>query len=358
MTKAKGFLYLTFVFGMVLQSTWAEEISYQGLKLAVNDNKDGTKISVERLKSKAAVTVERIDNPTRLVIDVPGHKIGGNRTFTLADSRFIAAARFGVHPDKTRIVLDVRPELSEIPSFKVTGESTRKTLLILGNEPPAKTKSAKVVATPIELKRISPKTLNTDSTATEPIPTATPTVLQDEPELQPVDQPTATPTAKANPTHKPTELPTPAPTPEPTALPTPEPTAKAIATPKSTPSSAKTTAASSEHRPKPAKGKILYEIDFAYLGDQQSPVLKIALGERTEFRLAKTDTKFYTITVPGFGVAGKHLLLPFFPPKDFVGFSVVAAKETSAGIEISIGVDPGVRLMAFADGNSILVKVP
>jgi hypothetical protein len=367
MTKANRFLYLTFVFGLALQSAWAEEIKYQGLKLAINNRNGGTQITLDRPSAKQSVLVERIENPTRLIIDIPSFKIGGNRTFQVNDSQVIAAARFGVHPDKTRIVLDVRPEAAAQTNLKVSGESGKRIVVGFGEVTSAKTKDSRPVPTPIELKKITSETLAkaekpeaSPSLAPSVVP-ATPSETTPEIEAEATSQ-TPEPEGTINEEAAPIASPTLEATPLPTEIetPTPLPAPKVVPTARQTPPAAKELNARSETKVKtvPVSGKMLTGLDFAFLGDQQSPVLKIALGERTEFRLSKTDTKFYTIVIPGFGVAGKHLLLPFFPPKDFVGFSVVTAKETLAGLEIAIGVDPGVRLTAFADSNSILVKLP
>lgn len=355
MIKNKRYLYLTFVFGLALQSAFAEEIKYQGIKLTVNDTKAGAKIGIERSAAKGSIEVQRIEDPVRLIVDLPGTKIPSNRSFSVTDSKFFTGARFGVHPDKTRIVLDVPPTLTDFPGFKMSGEASKKTTITIGSEAPAKQK--KPQPTPIELKKISPK-IKPGVVAETPPPTPAATEMPtSEPDRPLAAAPEAeTVTTLSPPTPEPTGISTPEPTLAET--PTPLPTAKILATPAHTPLVVKETKLKAEQKAKPLAGKVLNSIDFAFLGDQQAPVLKISLGERTEFRLSKTDTKFYTILIPGFTVAGKHLLLPFFPPKDFVGFSVITAKEGPAGLEILIGVDPGVRITAFADGSSILVKVP
>ncbi len=376
MKKINYYLLLSLAIAGLSQIAQAEEFKYQGITVNVSADKMVPVISVSRPNHSEKLLIEVIEAPPRVVIDIPKYRIASNKSFQATDTSVISGARFGVHPDKTRLVLDLVKDLST-PSITSSGSKTTITFGAKTMSQPSAHAASKLVptSTPIELKRL-PLPVSAATAAPTALPkdglepdSAADVKVEDAPSPEATEVPTVAPTATSRHTEspRPAAKATPQETltpPTPTSAPaTPEPTPKSEpikAVPETTPSNPAASAniTSLPVQVTPKSGKVLNGFDFVLLGDQQSPVIKINLGERAEFRLAKADTRTYAITLPGFQLAGKHLALPQFPTKDFIGFSMVKAAEVGSGVEVTIGVDPGVRLTAFADGQSILVKLP
>jgi hypothetical protein len=62
--------------------------------------------------------------------------------------------------------------------------------------------------------------------------------------------------------------------------------------------------------------------------------------------------------VPKSSLANEDLVLPQFPPADFVGFIMVMSEEVSGSVEITISVEEGVSLSTMVRGDEIWVTPP
>jgi hypothetical protein len=112
-----------------------------------------------------------------------------------------------------------------------------------------------------------------------------------------------------------------------------------------------------EEKKSPAHAKsAVTGFEFEYAKSDRLPMIRIKLSERIEFKFSKVDDRLFKITIPEGGVASPALKLPQFPPHDFIGFTYFKAATTSTGLEISIGVERGIRINAFAQDSDILVK--
>jgi hypothetical protein len=108
------------------------------------------------------------------------------------------------------------------------------------------------------------------------------------------------------------------------------------------------------------RGTILYLLNgyrFEYLEPGRSPVLKIILNKaRANAQISKVGSRAYKIVISSCGISGRGLDLPQFPPADFIGFVMVAAKLVEDKTEITISVEQGVTLGTFVRQNEIWVK--
>jgi len=96
---------------------------------------------------------------------------------------------------------------------------------------------------------------------------------------------------------------------------------------------------------------------FDYLEPGRSPVLKIVLNRpRANAQISRVGPRAYKIVIPNCGISGKGIDLPQFPPADFLGFVMVAAKIVGDALEVTVSVEQGVNLGTFVRQNEIWVK--
>jgi len=99
----------------------------------------------------------------------------------------------------------------------------------------------------------------------------------------------------------------------------------------------------------------LKSIEFL-VAEDSPPLIKLSLHKRTSYRLAKSRGRFYTLFIPDCLLKDPHLKLANFPPQDFPGIRVLEAKQVDDDIEITIGVEDGVRIFSFVRGNNIYIR--
>lgn len=177
-----------------------------------------------------------LSDPPRLVLDVEGLRIKGTKKFPLSPANdCVAAVRFGVHPNSTRIVFDLKNDANLV--YDVAQH--RSNLVFLLRETSGEGSAAPAVSpevSPVALPEASP-TAGATPEAIAPTPTIVSTVAVNVAEeqsptvvsIEPV-MPTATATQQVeelvtlDPTIVPTEVPTVISTEIPTAIPTGVPT--------------------------------------------------------------------------------------------------------------------------------------
>jgi len=96
----------------------------------------------------------------------------------------------------------------------------------------------------------------------------------------------------------------------------------------------------------------LTAIDF----DNVHPAFRLVLKTRPQFKLTKKDEHSYTLTISECSIIADHLKLPYFPPQNLVGFTHILARENPGGIEVTIGVERGIRISAVAKDSAIVVR--
>jgi hypothetical protein len=347
-------------------------------KLAVESSKSGASlgsaaITIQKIKRTTAVKLTApteisanaffLDSPARLVVDVSGCKTRRSEKFSVPSDPQVSGIRVGAHSDKLRMVVDLTSATK--PDFKVTVGSRQVTLTISDGasseqnsdrkEPPMRAEPTTVpTSVPSASPEILPIQIELPQTAVTSVPATTiatiaePEVVSTTPVIAPSVSPTASPSATS------------------TALPSPKPTLKPVVT-ENRPSSAEPTPKPPAPTPipraaaaAPLRGGIAYLLTgyrFEYLEPGRVPILKILLNKpRANAQISKVGPKAYKIVVPSCTIAGKGLDLPQFPPADFLGFVMIAAKAVDDKTEITVSVEQGVTLGTFVRQNEIWVK--
>ena len=98
---------------------------------------------------------------------------------------------------------------------------------------------------------------------------------------------------------------------------------------------------------------------FEYTEPGKKPVLKITLNsDGAKAQISKVDATTYKIVVPKSSLANEDLVLPQFPPAEFVGFIMVMSEEVGESVEITISIEEGVSLTTLVHGDEIWVSPP
>ena len=318
------------------------------------------RVQSKKLTSSSLFSLE---NPSRIVLDLTGPNIKKNRTFNLKHG-LISALRIGAHPEKTRLVIDIKSET--IPAYQWNESGTTATLTINSSGTPVTSKE--------ELVK-EPSAKNTDIVISEIIPEKTlkpsPTVVDEvlgiesdkiEELISKQPKPTSTP--------KKTETPEPTPTQTATATNTPAATetAKIVATieaepadgpvAQTTPKAEEKTEAATHPSVKVAEPdgmQLVEDVRFEYT-ENSLPTIKIILKNRPQFELIKQDEKTYKLVLKDSKINRAALRLPQFPPHDFVGFTYFAPEENDSLVEFTIGVERNVRITASPNESEIWIR--
>jgi len=254
-----------------------------------------------------------LQEPARIVIDLPANTAIATKNLTPRYNPWLAAVRIGSPPGKLRIVLELKS--SAPTNFNIAKGSEALAIYIL--EAPAEPEKTSPPAGPGET------TASTATATLEPSPSPSPTPLP----------PTASPTPAASTA-----------TPEPAVIAfTAAPTVRPLET-----VSPSITAITAETTYKQA----LTAIDF----DNVHPAFRLVLKTRPQFKLTKKDEHSYTLTISECSIIADHLKLPYFPPQNLVGFTHILARENPGGIEVTIGVERGIRISAVAKDSAIVVR--
>jgi len=98
----------------------SQSIRHGGIVIQIKSGLQGPKNYLEVVLDLPTKTREQsfsLTDPNRIVIDLPGIKIGRPASFALDKIASVSKVRLGVHPDKTRVVIDISEY--EIPEFVV-----------------------------------------------------------------------------------------------------------------------------------------------------------------------------------------------------------------------------------------------
>lgn len=306
-----------------------------------------------------------LPSPRRLVVDLPtsampSGKYPGKLRPAFRGACSLAQIRLAAHPDKLRLVFDIsaagnspsrgQSEISSPePTFTVSMNAQELALVVhtvVGTGVQTAGDDAKHLPAPVAESTAVPLTITVPPTTT----TAKPTLI-----VVPTD---AAPS------------PTPAPN-QSNASPTVAPPAFTLtALPRVvTPPSNEAAVALPDKAPPLLVGQALRSIRFENLArleapgktDQppssRTPALVFTMQERPQFRLARKDDKTFRLIVPDCKLAGAAVGLPYFPPQDFVGFTVTSAVQTEKDCDIEIGTERGVRLNAAPVEYTIVVTL-
>ena len=302
-----------------------------------------------------------LPSPPRIVLDLTGASVKRSETFNAPTNDVVKAVRLGSHPGKLRVVVDLVK--AEAPKYDWKAGKRQVILRMLEKAAPAAAPEttqpptqpvAQVPQLPAE-KVEEPKLPEsageadaislgeTEQQAKEEAPQAAPQEKAVEPAL-PAQEP---------------EKPTQAPQEEkiaPTAV-AQEPTiAPTSAPPAEQPGSLGAAAAAPQAASQPAaQGDIkVVGYRFEYGEPGKTPILKVTLNSNgASAQISKVDSTTYKIVVPKSALANEELVLPQFPPADFVGFIMVMSEEVSGSVEITVSVEEGVTLNTMVKGDEI-----
>lgn len=309
-----------------------------------------------------------IDNPTRLVVDVPGKPSKAPQNVTVRDSS-ISAIRVGAHPDKTRIVLDIRSGAPQYTAEKSAHGAVVSFTFAGSADTHATSPENDFDETP------EPTRAPVKHATIEPTPVETPL-------LKPSPTPKVTPTPKATPTPKPSPTPKARPTPEEddeddtTDVPpaTPARTPAGVATPKQ---EAEPEASPSEVNPGKANPNKDFDLDIDQLdttphtggggtvkaiyyqttNNTKIPAVAFDVDGLGSYSLNKKAPDLYELVLDNAHLAGNFLTLPQFPPDSFRGFSVIVARNEGGKVFVKIYVEEGVKLFPFIAKGQLWLKV-
>ena len=265
----------------------------------------------------------------------------GNGTFELPKNAIATKLRIGTAAGKIRVVLDSPKTVA--PAFTQT-VSERSLRLSFGD-------SVEKVAKPMP-----PETL--------PVPTGVP--ASPRPTATAVIVPTAHPAPTAT-APRPTATAVIAPTA--TSIPVVEPTiiSTVIAPSPTTPASVSarpeipvTTYTYDDTKENVASDADnfalkLEKIEFVNQ-DTNSQAAEILLSGKTSYDLTKRDDRSYVLTIPGVKTLLPQLALPYFAPQSATGFTVISARITGQGLEVLVGVTPGVKIVSFPKNTAIVLR--
>lgn len=338
------------------QPVWAEKLTHEGVTVQIDSSSQTVDAQIA-IEPQSTAVVELIENPYRIVLDItPAQKNGGlkrNKTFTVKHPP-IKSVRLGAHPDKIRVVFDLTSTAR--PNFNFSAEGGVAALqLMLAPAPssiPSKIESAAPSPAATEKPRSAAQT-PIESATPEAEPTSQPS--SDQPKATPIDVSTteSTPTQSAQTEAAKTE--TTVPQPVSSAEPETSKNQQPITTPSPQVTSTPPRVSSNIKVPQP-QGRILEKISFDIAGEKRFPIVRLALSVKSPFTLARTGALSYTLTLSEASLAGPHLELPYFPPSDFSGLSVVQARGKNGQVEITIGVEGGVKLASVVKDKEIWIR--
>ena len=300
------------------------------------DNSDGCTITLQPVSEKAKSFP--LENPNRFVIDVPIQHGGKNQTVSIKNP-CIESIRLGVHPDYSRIVIDLQ---NKVLLEKFSIEKNIFTMIF---------KSTDSAGSP--LAPTSAPTLSPTIKVLTPTPTQTPTSTSTPLTKDTLPAPTIAPKITISPSpvsNTPTATRTTATTPLVVA---PEVTSTRAATPTLQPV---LTTASPTVEVIPTTGG---EITLTGINFKTSPeqVLELNFSAGTQFSLLRINPTLFKVLISNAQFGNDQVKHTFFAPQDFNGITAVLPKIDVDDLYLEIVTDVSAKLFAYREGTSILIRV-
>lgn len=308
-------------------------ISAQPVQVQLNSIDSNTPDVLVQFPPTSKTTYFTLSNPARVVVDIEGaHTEKAKALNKKLGGPLLEAIRVGTHPNRIRLVFDL---LSEEKVQFLPGEKGTLRILFGAKKTIPQEKVIPQATTPSSAAAIAPtKAVATAAPAAtpSPLPSLTPTNQSNNEELIPELEPTATATAT------PTQV-------------------AAVATATATATAAPTQPARKTKQVFLGSGSLLVTgVTFDHNQTDRGPVIRIKTSGRSEYKLSKRDERSFSLVLPNARLSTQSLTLPQFPPQEFVGITFVLAKANDSQVEISIGVERGIRVTAFAVDDEIWVK--
>lgn len=344
-----------------------------------------------------------VENPTRLVIDIPGKFGKSAQSLNLKDSE-LSSLRLGLHPDKTRIVVDIKKASSAEFSTKLEGEEVlvRFSLAVstddLFDDITEPDRSPTPLPTILKKPEVSKDKDDEDETISKEEISETELVKESEfskqaikkklAELERVKEkaekqvlPVSTPTPISAPKILATPTPVAAIKEEPAAIlsPSPVPTLEVAPATKTIVSTGNTgpgetglteTGPNTKTEPAvtepantgPAKSvtaasAAVKSIYYQTLKNTRVPAVAMDVTGLNSYTLNKIKSDLYELVIENATLQGKHLTLPQFPPDSFQGFEVIIAKQEVGRVVVKIYTDENAKLFPFTSGGQLWVKI-
>lgn len=389
------------------------ELKESGLRVVLSKKGADFEVAIAPDKSAGGLTKEltanvfAIENPTRLVIDIPNHKAKGTHALAINNPVF-TSLRVGQHPDKVRIVFDVKDNRQL--NYNISSDAKRQALLVdvsfgaartpaeeapaaeenrepesvsakLNLEgPPPPAEEAAPPKTPIKNKKEQPaaepppEPASADFAFDEnqkqpPQKNGKPSVIKEEP---PLNQPPAEqaeeeeseweapppPAAKAKPQEmvKPRED-------LPVAVPPKTENKVPIESPEEAQESLKNELALQTQESPGSSAPIITNaakingIYYQSPKDSNVSAVQIDVDAHNTYSLTQRDNNRFELIINNAALAGPHLALPQFPPDTFTGFEVILARNQGKDVVVNIYVEDGVKLSPFIAKGKLWLKV-
>lgn len=255
-----------------------------------------------------------LENPSRLVIDIPNHASKVAQTKNLTNEH-LAAIRVGQHPDKVRVVIDVKDNALvhyQLPST-ISPDSYSIEFSIGESESIAGIEETPTIAVLAEEEE--------EEVAVAPV--------KDESEIEVASfEP---PVKKVEPK-------------KPTATKKPEAVSPPIITPE-------------QAAPIASEKTVVQSISFQSLPADDTPAVVIKVQSLGNYSLSKKGDNIYEIVLEGASLAGEHLSLPFYPPDTFSGLEAVIAHQGGGNITLKVFVDQSYKINPFRTKGELWLKV-
>ncbi|MCC6955123.1 MAG: AMIN domain-containing protein [Deltaproteobacteria bacterium] len=359
---AAGLLAIGLFMGVAPAFAGQQTIQQGDIQVSIIDDESGVAVTVSWKQGVGSATAMLVENPPRLAIDIKGIKLANAKKHTVSTSA-VTGVRFGLYPDKTRVVIDLKDPVAQDFNVAPGSKSATVTLSRLGGKA-----TAAPITAPSDSPTSAPKATATPKPSPEAKPTPEPTPTKS-PSPTPSVKPTAAPktTAEPTPTVAPKSTPSKSLAPTPSLTPTPAPTS----TPTRTPSPAPSSTATSTSAPTPAKDSATGTALPVLTGPTVVRAIKYQLpagagGESTiiiemdapgNFTLNPKGGSAFDLEIERASLAGAFLTLPQFPPDTFRGIEVVTAKTSGQNVILSIFAEDNVKLSPYRAKGSLIIRV-
>ena len=280
-----------------------------------------------RMDEMENIEVFALENPGRLVIDVPNKRLKSAKRLSL-DAPHLETLRLGVHPDKMRIVLDMK--VNTPPSFVKDYSANEKRAVVsfsFSPSQPAKIVEAKAVepikkieiiekratpeqnSKPVEISKASSKVELPEKI--EPESTIKPAAVISEIESQ-NRQSTTTSTEQLSKLNK-----------------------------------KQTDALAEQKEIKKLAQALVTTVVFRKLEQSNQPAVMLQVSGLNTYSLSRKRENLYHLTLDKAKLNGNHLALPLFPPEEYQGFEVVIAEQKKDKVLVKVFVEENISLSPF-----------
>jgi len=275
---------------------------------------------IESLDKDLTANVFAVENPSRLVIDIPGFVASGPQTKAIANAVF-SSIRLGVHQDKTRLVIDIND--NQVPEYTVSSDADIGALVVgfsfSGNTSIVTEPMVEEPAASISLQEV------------EPVKVPTPVV---EPEVE-IEQP---------------KIP---------AVRMPEPVAVVPASvPLTEPKVPSVEDIPEIEQPQVSGGiGVVKGVYYQAAKNSKTSSIMVDVDGLNQYSLSQAGPGAYELTLRNTMLKGSHLSLPQFPPDTFKGFEVIVASQAGSDVVVKVYTDEKVKLSPFIAQGKLWLRV-